>query len=134
MYEETFGTDWDRLGRDEVLRRAYALGVAAGLGDAPEGEFERLQGQVAGSYGRSLVELAFDEGRTRGLEPRPETGDEEVWSELVSDEPVTPEPPAHHARPAPQRATDLPGSIAPPSLLDVDRNDLARLGLPDFLR
>ena len=135
MDEETYGTDWERLGRDEVLRRAYALGVAAGLGDAPDGELERLQGQVAGSYGRSLVELAYDEGRTRGREPRPEAGDEEVWSELVDGDLVVPEPPEHrHARPAPRRATDLPGSISPPTLLEIDRDDLARLGLPDFLR
>lgn len=134
MYEETFGTDWERLGRDEVLRRAYALGVAAGLGSAPDGELERLTEQVAGSYGQSLVELAYDEGRTKGREPRPESDDEEVWSELVDGDLVVPEPPEHETRPAPRRATDLPGSIAPPTLMDIDRDDLARLGLPDFLR
>ena len=134
MYEETFGTDWERLGRDEVLKRAYALGVAESLDAAPAGELERLTEQVAGSYGRSLVELAYDEGRTKGKEPGPGAGDEEVWAELVGEDLVVPEPPAHHARPSPPRATDLPGSIAPPTLMDIDRDDLARLGLPDFLR
>ena len=134
MYEDSFGTDWERLDREEVLRRAYALGVAAGLDEAPEGELERLAEQVEGSYGRSLVELAYDEGPTEGREPRPESDDEEVWSELVDGDLVVPEPPEHDGRPAPRRATDLPESIAPPKLLDVDRDDLAKLGLPDFLR
>ena len=134
MYRETFGTDWEYLGRDDVLRRAFALGVAEGLGNAPEGELERLLSQVAGSYGRSLIELAYDEGRTRGRKPRPESDDEEVWAELVEDRSTPVDPSTRPPRPDPPRPTDLPGSLSPPALLNVDRDDLERLGLPDFLR
>lgn len=134
MYQETFGTDWEYLGRDDVLRRAFALGVAEELGNAPEGELERLLSQVAGSYGRSLIELAYDEGRTRGRKPRPDSDDEEVWAELVEDRSTAVDPPTRPPRPEPSRPTDLPGGLSPPTFLDVDRDDLARLGLPDFLR
>lgn len=133
MYEETLGTDWDRLEHDEAIRRAFALGVAEGFGSAPAGELDRLAAQVPGRYGRSLVELAYDEGRTKGRTPRPGS-DEEVWADLVMDragavDPGTPSP----SNPAP-RTTDRPGSLSAPSLLDPDRDDLARLDLPDFLR
>ena len=134
MYEETFGTDWERLDHEEVLRRAFALGVAEGLGSAPEGELDRLQSQLSGRYGRSLVELAYDEGRTKGRKPRPDSDDEEVWEELVVGEETVVEPPEHPAEAAPPRATDLPGNLSAPSLLEMDRDDLAKLGLPDFLR
>ena len=133
MYEETFGTDWEQLDRDEVLRRAFALGVAEGLGSAPEGELERLQSQVAGRYGRSMVELAFDEGRTRGQKPSPED-EEEIWGELVEGGSAALEPPERPVPPRPPRHTDLPKSLSAPTLMDISRDDLARLGLPDFLR
>lgn len=134
MYEETFGTDWERVGPDEALRRAFALGVAEGLDGAPEGELERLKAQVDGRYGRSLVELAYDEGRTKGRKPG-QASDDEVWAELVGG-PVPVDPPDRSTRPAPPRATDLPGSLSAPTLteLGIGRDDLDRLGLPDFLR
>ena len=134
MYEETFGTDWERLEHEEILRRAFALGVAEGLGSAPDGELERLQSELSGRYGQSLVELAYDEGRTKGRKPRPDSDDEEVWDELVVDEEEPVEPPEHPTRATPPRATDLPENIATPALLEMDRDDLAKLDLPEFLR
>jgi hypothetical protein len=133
VYEESFGTDWEELGRDDVLRRAFALGVAEGLGSAPEGELERLQEQVSGRYGRSMVELAYDEGRTRGRKPGP-ADEEEVWQELVEGGSAALQAPTRPTPPRPPRQTDLPKSISAPTLLDISRDDLARLGLPDFLR
>jgi len=133
VYEETFGTDWEQLDRDEVLRRAFALGVSEGLGSAPEGELERLQSEVAGRYGRSMVELAYDEGRTRGREPS-SGNEEEVWEELVVDGSASLDPPERPVPPRPPRHTDLPTSLSAPTLMDISRDDLARLGLPDFLR
>ena len=133
MYEETFGTDWEQLDRDEVLRRAFALGVSEGLGSAPEGELERLQSEVAGRYGRSMVELAYDEGRTRGREPGP-ADEEEVWEDLIEGGSAALEAPERPVPPRPPRHTDLPKSLSAPTLMDISRDDLARLGLPDFLR
>lgn len=134
VYEETFGTDWEDLTRDEVVRRAFALGVAEALdGEPPQGEFERLCGQVRGRYGRSLVELAYDEGRTKGDRPASGRQPDEVWTELVESEddaaPVT-----GRSTRGPDRPTDLPESISVPSLLGREKDELAKLGLPEFLR
>jgi len=69
VYEETFDSDPAALDRDGILRRAYALGVAETLGRAPDGELERLQSQFDARYDQSLVQLSYDEGRTRGRTP-----------------------------------------------------------------
>ncbi len=64
MYERAFGTDWERIDdREEVVRRAFALGVAARLGDP--GELERLESQTETSYAQSFVDLAYQKGETR---------------------------------------------------------------------
>lgn len=136
MYERTFGTDWEELDRDEVLHRAFALGVSESLDEpVPEGEFDRLVDQVSGRYGQSLVELAYDEGRNKAGRPSPDTENEEVWSSLVEGEgtgEVLTGPRRGAARPA--RRTDLPESIGVPAFLADRRDDLAKLGFPEFLR
>lgn len=129
MYEAAFGTDWEQLGRGEILRRAYGLGVAETLGSAPEGELGRLKEQLSGRYDESLVELAYDEGRTRGRTPGPGETEDDVWAEVVEGETTTVDP-----GPAPARPTDLPENIEAPSLLSRSEDALARLGLPELLR
>ena len=129
MYEEAYGTDWDQLDREEILRRAYALGVAETLDRAPAGELDRLKDQFSGRYDQTIVELAYDEGRTRGREPGPGESDDEVWEEAMTGETTAATP-----GPTPSRPTDLPENIDPPSLLRRSEDALARLGLPELLR
>lgn len=88
MYAERYGTDWTSLPHDEVVERAFALGVAATLGEVDQQEYERLLAEFDGydAYDRSLVELAFREGRSEALDLR-RAGDSSVsvWAELVEE-------------------------------------------------
>lgn len=83
MYDQTFGTDWDRIDdRDEIVFRAYAIGVATGLGEPWPDELEELLTQVETAYDRSFVLLAFRNGRDEAASA--DTDDEEkVWDQLV---------------------------------------------------
>lgn len=86
MYEETFGTDWTELDdREEAVRRAFALGVAARLGERHAGELDRISAEVDNSYDRSFVELAYHEGRDKASEhdATDDARDDEVWEDLV---------------------------------------------------
>ncbi|MDZ5812693.1 hypothetical protein U4E84_15210 [Halorubrum sp. AD140] len=121
MYDRTFGTGWDDLDREEAVRRAFALGVAEGVGNRRPEELDRVLEAFPGAYDRSLVELAYDEGRTKALEVVEGADDpEEVWNDLVDGAGVPREPPIRAA---------LPGAITeltltrgprggPPSSLD----------------
>lgn len=131
MYEETLGTDWDALDREATLKRAYALGVAETLGQAPEGELDRLKTQFAARYDQSLVELAYDEGRTRGRTPALDESAEAVWSELVIGDTSTV---SRGGSVVPPRQADLPTSLDPPALFERGDDALGRLDLPAFLR
>jgi len=134
VYERTFGTDWEALDREKVLHRAFALGVAESLDEpVPEGELDRLVDQVSGRYGQSLVELAYDEGRNQAGRPSPGEDADQVWSNLVESDGEVLSGPARGAV-RPTRQTDLPESIAVPSFLASRRDDLAKLGFPEFLR
>ena len=90
MYDDTFGTDWNQLGRDEAIRRAFALGVAASLSRPDPDEYDRLVAEPDSSYDRSLVELAYSRGRNRARRERPDADSvEQVWSALVETADVT---------------------------------------------
>ena len=85
MYEQTFGTDWETIDdRDEVVRRAYALGVATRLGAGVPGELERLAAQTDLRYDRSFVELAYQKGRDEAAASSIDDP-EELWEELVEE-------------------------------------------------
>ncbi len=85
MYGESFGTDWTAIDdRDEVVLRAYALGVAARLGEEWPDELERLATQVGTAYDRSFVELAYRKGRDEAA-AAPIDDDEGIWEELVEE-------------------------------------------------
>lgn len=87
-YEEEYGTDWNALGNDEAIDRAYALGVAAALGEEHPTELDRLRQAMDSAYDRSVIDLAFDEGRTEAQavgalgEVTAETA---VWDRLVAE-------------------------------------------------
>lgn len=131
MYAERYGTDWTSLPHDEVVERAFALGVAAALGDADPEEYDRLVAEFDGydAYDRSLVDLAYREGRSEALDLR-RAGDStaSVWEALVEDGVTTEE----HS----QRGPPGPTTTGPPGLVDrIDALDRPTLtDLPRFLR
>jgi hypothetical protein len=129
MYDRTFGTEWDDLSREEAVERAFALGVAAGVDSPRPKELNRVLEAFPGSYDQSIVELAYDEGRTKALEAtaeRDDSDDEAVWQSLVDG---TGEP-----RESPVPAA-LPGAIRELTLTDGPREGPpSSLDLPSMLR
>jgi len=88
MYEERFGTDWTEIeDREEAVRRAFALGVAARMDEHYPGELDRISDEVQSSYDRSFVELAYHEGRDKASRIEVEEDDvaEDVWEQVVEE-------------------------------------------------
>ncbi|QKG92993.1 hypothetical protein HPS36_09015 [Halorubrum salinarum] len=129
MYDRTFGTEWDDLSREEAVERAFALGVAAGVDSPRPEELERVLEAFPGGYDQSIVELAYDEGRTKALEAaaeRDDPDDEAVWRSLVDG--------AGEPRESPVPAA-LPGAIRELTLTDGPREGPpSSLDLPSMLR
>jgi len=130
-YERAFGTDWTDLDPDEAIERAYALGVAASLDEYHPDELEAIRAEMDTPYAKSVVDLAFDEGKTEALSASPESDeDTAVWSELVEGETVVVDP-----EDVPTGGKQgLPDAIAKIEALDrpeMDRSEAVEL--PDFL-
>lgn len=143
MYEDSFSTNWDGddLDREEAIWRAYALGVAAALGEQNPEEYR----QLVAATGRSLVQMAYDEGKSSAadLDSRLASGvaDEDVhdfpsreravWSKLITyrqeggDDLVVDS--------GERDRMDLPELLDRVDINSLDRDDLSRLRLPDFL-
>jgi hypothetical protein len=85
MYGQRFGTDWDSLSTDAVIERGYALGVAEVVGETPDGEYDRLEDQTDSAYERSMLELAYQDGKSEALGLEAEDA-AAVWGELVEGE------------------------------------------------
>jgi hypothetical protein len=85
-YEDHYGTDWSRLSKDEAIERAYALGVAAAALDEylPE-ELERVRNEMTSAYNKSVVDLAFEEGKSEAREYDARSDDDgpPPWAALV---------------------------------------------------
>jgi hypothetical protein len=144
MYEDSFSRDWDGddLDREEAVWRAYALGVAAALGEQNRDEYRELVAAV----GRSLVEMAYDEGKTSAanLDSRLAAGEADVdetefpsredavWSKLISQQQAEGDQVAGAGSDDPERM-DLPEFLERVDFDSVGRDDLDRLRLPDFL-
>jgi len=91
-YERAYDTDWDALDKDEAIDRAYALGVAASLGEYHPDELDRIRAEMDTSYNKSVVDLAFDEGKNeaREIDVDADAGNgNPVWAELVEGETAT---------------------------------------------
>lgn len=88
-YRRAYGP-WDSLEKDEAIERAYALGVAASLGERNPGELDALREEVGSAYDKSVVDLAFEEGKgeAQEIDADPSEESDRVWSRLVADEPV----------------------------------------------
>ncbi|WP_232686197.1 hypothetical protein [Halobacterium zhouii] len=143
MYEETLSTDWseDDLDREEAVWRAYALGVAAVLGEQNPDEYRQLVTAV----GRSLVEMAYDEGKSSAAELDREfasgglddldsdfpSREDAVWSKLISYEQGGGGESGFTAEASSR--TDLPELLEKIDLDSVTKDDLERLRLPEFL-
>lgn len=143
MYEDSFSTEWDEddLDREEAVWRAYALGVAAVLGEQNPEEYRHL----VAAAGRSLVEMAYDEGKSSAAELDRELAaegladlDEEfpsredaVWSKLVDYEQEAGGELGYTSEA--KTRTDLPAFLEKVDLDSLDRDDLDRLRLPEFL-
>jgi hypothetical protein len=127
MYDRTFGTEWDELTREEAVERAFALGVADGVGSERPAELDRVLDAFGNAYDRSLIELAYDEGRTKALEATTEADDAEaVWDQLVDG--------AGSPRGSPVSAA-LPGAITELTLTRRPREGPpSSLDLPSMLR
>lgn len=132
-YERAYGTDWERLDKDEAIDRAYALGVAASLGESHPDELDAVRAEMDTAYNKSVVDLAFDEGRTeaRKIDAKAERDDDiPVWAALVEGEPV-----AIDEGDAPTGGRDgLPDALA--RIDALDRSDLGTneaIERPDFL-
>lgn len=145
MYEERFSTDWavDELDRDEAIERAFALGVAAESGEEHPGEYQRLVSVV----GRALVQMAYDDGRSRAKDLRADLSsstdqsddavafperDSEIWSTLI--EYGDGEQTAVERNTRTIKQLDVPEALRGFDLSTVSGDDLSRLGLPEFLR
>ncbi|WP_181686378.1 hypothetical protein [Halorhabdus salina] len=134
MYERTYGTDWETLEKAAATERAFALGVAAVLGKPDPDEYERILETAANSYDRSIVELAFQEGKRKASGRRAEVDqDETVWESLVEDDgPKT----TVDEDDIPTGGRDgLPSALDDLDLLDRPLDDeFERERLPEFLR
>ncbi|MFB6068510.1 MAG: hypothetical protein ABEJ90_01115 [Halobacterium sp.] len=143
MYEDSFSTDWDgeELDREEGVWRAYALGVAAALGEQHPEEYR----QLVAATGRSLVQMAYDEGKSSAadLDSRLASGDAEedvadfpsreaaVWSKLISYREDGGD--GFESGDSGRDRDELPEFLYGVDLDALDRDDLARLRLPEFL-
>jgi len=127
MYDRTFGTEWDDLAREEAVERAFALGVADGVGSKRPTELDRVLAAFENAYDRSLIELAYDEGRTKALEAAAEADDAEaVWDQLVDGTGSPRDSPVSSA---------LPGAITELTLTRRPREGPpSSLDLPSMLR
>jgi hypothetical protein len=134
LYQDSYGTDWESLDEDEAMERAYALGVASSLGEYHPDELDAIREQMDSSYQRSVVDLAFEEGKNEGqnIDP-PGDGDADanVWAELVEGETVTVDPddvPTDGTNSIPD-ALEKIDIIEKPDLDSTDAVDM-----PDFLQ
>lgn len=86
MYDRYF-EESSEYTTDEVLERAYALGVASVCGDPEEDAYDRLKRRSPDAYDETIVELAYEEGRAGALDlEAEETDSEAIWEQLVETE------------------------------------------------
>jgi hypothetical protein len=129
-YERGFDTEWETLGKDDATTRAYAIGVAERLGEFNREELEAIYAEMESAYHRSMVELAYDEGRNEAKAAADTADADAIWAELVEGETTVVDP-----EDVPDRGRDgLPEALDSGELLDrhdVDSTDA--VDRPDFL-
>ena len=148
--EERLLSEFSDLDGQDATERAFELGVADachrahGTSGGTRARIEalarvdtdralrRLKETGDSTYDRSLIDLAYDEGRTRGLKlARREDDTEKVWSELVGNGTPDGDVPASGTF-----EEALPGALGRVGALDIgtDTGPPGTLSLPEFLR
>ena len=129
-YDREFEPEWDSLGKDEATNRAYAIGVAERLGEQNREELEAIYEEMDSAYHRSMVELAYDEGRNEAKAAAESATAEAVWAELVEGETTEIDP--NDAR---ERGRDgLPEALDGRDVLDrQDVDSTETVERPEFL-
>ncbi|WP_181693184.1 hypothetical protein [Natronomonas sp. LN261] len=117
---------------EDVLERAYALGVASVCGAPDEEAYDRLRRNCPDAYDETIIELAHDEGRANALDLEAEEDHEDIWEHLVGSDGAEPERGAGSDGAVSDRA--LPDVLRPPTEGDSDEGPPERLDLPSFLR
>lgn len=121
MYDKYFD-EQDEYTTAEVLQRAYAFGVASVCSDPDDEAYERLKRRSPDSYDRSLIELAYEEGRAEALDLEGTVEDSEtIWNRLVETT----------LDPETDDETDLPEGL--PELLSGGDGTGPAAGLPESL-
>jgi len=145
FYEEQFDPDWDSLDRDEAMVRAFALGVAASMGEPNEAEFEAVQAEMGTNYDASIVELAYREGKGKTAKRMQETDARgmTLWRQLLTDEfdaeligldEEWDVDAVQLLKDAADRATDFPSAVADRTeAIDRPDPDPEQTDFPDFL-
>jgi hypothetical protein len=139
MYDSEFDTGWDDLDKDGALERSFALGVARSLGEPNREEYERVLASADTTYRRSLLQLAYDEGRRKASDRSAEAA-AAVWETLVVEpddvDPTAPEEPrAEDDSDAGTRSTTGPPPlVSRPRPRALPDDGLDRVRLPEFLR
>lgn len=132
LYADYFGTDWETItDREELLARAYALGVAESLGENYPTELSRLQQCLDSGYEQSIVELAYNEGRHEAGESEaddPEETFDELTDASVTIDPSSADrpqgiPDALTRQEIESKQTDRPTSIDRPGFLTREEAD-----------
>ena len=128
-YEREFDTGWETLNKDDATTRAYAIGVAERLGEGNREELEAIYAEMDSAYRRSMVELAYEEGRNEAKAAAdPDSDGDAVWAELVQGEVTTVDPDAVPGR------DSLPEALDSGELLDRQGvNSTEAVNQPDFL-
>ncbi|MDR5674542.1 Uncharacterized protein AArcCO_0125 [Halalkaliarchaeum sp. AArc-CO] len=148
--EERLLSEFSDLDGENATERAFELGVAdaceqvhstsgstrgrieALAGIDTDRALRRLKETGDSTYDRSLIDLAYDEGRTRGMKlARREDDAEGVWSELVGDDTSDGDVPTTGTF-----EEALPGALGRVRALDIgtETGPPESLSLPEFLR
>lgn len=138
LYEQRFDTDWDTLDRDEAMERAFALGVAASLGDRNVEEFQDVKAEMDTNYDTSIVELAYEEGKQKATKRKRKSessnDNSDIFEFVVSEELEGAERPDVHEDGDSDRATDLPSAVSKRTeATERPDPDPEQTEFPDFL-
>ncbi len=137
MYETAFGLDWTSIDREETIARGFALGVAESCGERHPDELDRLYEAVETTYDRSMVELAYHEGRRKSRRLRLEFDrPERIWEELVGGDLETAER-ASQTRSDSNSTAEIeraiPAVLARLPMLEPDDRSIGVIDRPGFL-
>ncbi|MFC6824174.1 hypothetical protein [Halopelagius fulvigenes] len=132
MYDKVFDTDWRTLEAEDALRRMYALGIASELGHEFPEERTRIRRLTSTAYQRSVLDLAYNEGRRQVQDVRGDfDADSDLWDALIDEDGSPKAPPTLDVDRTP---AGLPKAVSRASMLELDVDELEMLRIPSLLR